>query len=228
MRGINDIRQDNLRRIIRDVFGGNQSRLADRIAKEQPTFQPSFVSRLLSTNPNTRKNIGDSLARRIERIAEKPENWMDQPHHQASMELADYNLAAGPDVHRMVPVISWVQAGDWNEVIDNFHVGDAEEMIPCPVRCSSATFVLRVRGASMEPKFHDGELIFVDPEAEARNKSFVIVRLESDKEATFKQLIIEGQRRYLKPLNPNWPDPIIEITGRATICGVVIFKGEKL
>jgi len=41
-------------------------------------------------------------------------------------------------------------------------------------------------------------------------------------------LIIEGGKKYLKALNPDWPAPIIPINGNATMCGVVIFKGEKL
>lgn len=174
------------------------------------------------------KSIGTQLARRIESTAGKPEFWMDQDHHQARMPLIDYNTDAGPMINRAVPLISWVQAGHWNEVIDNFQPGHADEWYPCPVSCSRETFVLKVRGASMEPKFHDGEHIFVDPRAEARNRSFVVVRLENDADATFKQLIIEGERRYLKPLNPHWPDPIIEINGSATICGVVIYRGEKI
>lgn len=191
-------------------------------------YDASFMSRLLSDNPKTRKTIGTAMARKIESAAGRPEFWLDQPHHQASMPLPDYNVEPGPDVTRLVPVISWVQAGSWHEVIDNFQPGDAEEWLPCPVRCSRETFVVRVRGESMEPRFHDGELIFVDPQGEARNKSFVVVRLDDSKEATFKQLIIEGDKRYLKPLNPHWPEPVIQINGGATICGVVIFKGERL
>jgi SOS-response transcriptional repressor LexA len=100
----------------------------------------------------------------------------------------------------------------------------AEDLLPCPVRCSKDTFVLRVRGESMEPKFHDGDLIFVDPEAAPISGRYVVVRLECSHEATFKQLIVEGDRQFLKAVNPNWPQRIIEVN--ATICGVVVFKGE--
>lgn len=223
MLGSKEIRRANLRLIVTEVFDGNQTKLAALLGDE-----PSLISRMLSDNPRSRKPIGDTKARKIEKAAGKPENWLDQPHHQAQMPLADYNVEAGPEVSRMVPVISWVQAGAWHEVIDNFQPGDAEEWLPSPVRCSPQTFVVRVRGESMEPRFHDGELIFVDPAGEARNKSFVVVRLDDSKEATFKQLIIEGDKHYLKPLNPHWPEPVIPINGRATICGVVIFKGERL
>ena len=105
-------------------------------------------------------------------------------------------------------------------------LGDAEDLLPCPVRCSPDTFVLRVRGESMEPKFHDGDLIFVDPQVAPVSGRYVVVRLEDSQEATFKQLIVEEGRQYLKALNPDWPHRIIEVNVDATICGVIVFKGE--
>jgi len=64
----------------------------------------------------------------------------------------------------------------------------------------------------MEPRYHNGDIIFVDPDISAAQGSDVIVRLENSNEATFKQLVVEGSRRYLKPLNPRFP--VIEITTR--------------
>ena len=54
----------------------------------------------------------------------------------------------------------------------------------------------------------------------------VVAKLEDEQQATFKQLIIEGDQKFLKPLNPAWPEPILKINGNATICGVVIGKYE--
>lgn len=79
----------------------------------------------------------------------------------------------------------------------------------------------------MEPEFRDGDYIFVDPDAPPKNKSYVVVRLDDRQEATFKQLIEEDGRRMLRPLNPAWPEQIVEINGNATICGVVVFTGRK-
>jgi SOS-response transcriptional repressor LexA len=151
----------------------------------------------------------------------------------ADLFSGEVNTEPGPDIQGRVPLISWVQAGVWSEIIDNFSPGDAEEWIPCPVSHSPSTFVLRVRGESMfnphgRPSFQDGDLIFVDPDRPASHRSLVVVRLDESKEATFKQLIVEGDHKYLKALNPAWPEPLIQINGHATPCGVVIFKGEKL
>lgn len=123
-----------------------------------------------------------------------------------------------------VPLISWVQAGAWGEMVDNFAAGDAEEWMICPRRHGKQTFALKVRGVSMRPKYEDGDIIFVDPDAAADHGKNVVVRLENEKEATFKQLVIEDGRKFLRALNPEWTPRIMEINARATICGVVIGK----
>jgi len=50
-----------------------------------------------------------------------------------------------------------------------------------------------------------GSIIIVDPDREPMHGNAIIVRLEDSKEATFKQLIVEGGVRYLKPLTPATP-----------------------
>lgn len=144
------------------------------------------------------------------------------------------NTEPGPDLRgALVPLISWVQAGCWTAVVDNLQPGQAYEWLACPVAHGPHTFVLRVRGESMynplgRPSFADGDLIYVDPEREAVHGSLVVVRLDGSMEATFKRLVIEGEQKLLRPLNPSWPEQFIKINGNATICGVVIFKGETI
>jgi len=138
---------------------------------------------------------------------------------------ADANVEPGPDLRGNVPLISWVQAGNWEAVIDNFAPGDAEDWLPCPRKFGPHAFALRVRGVSMEPKYQDGDIIFVDPDAQAEHGKNIVVRLDDEHEATFKQLVMEGGQKFLRALNPDWPGPkLIPINGNATICGVVIGK----
>lgn len=148
--------------------------------------------------------------------------------HQESydLQLLSPNITEGPESKGQVPLISWVQAGDWCEAIDLFEVGDAERWLPCPVNHSDKTFILRVQGSSMEPEYRDGDLIFVDPSVQAEHNSDVIVRLENANTATFKRLQIVGDKSYLSPINRDWPEPVIPINEHAQICGVVIFSGR--
>lgn len=127
------------------------------------------------------------------------------------------NTEAAPDVKGTVPLISWVQAGEWQQAIDNLQPGQGER-IATLYRPRRHTYALRVRGESMEPKFPDGCIIIIEPDEAPEPGRFVIVRQNGD-EATFKQLVSDGGRLYLKPLNPRYP--ILELRQDAAFCGVV-------
>lgn len=214
------IRLDNLERLVTEA--GSAKRLAE-LAHTSSSYLSQVRNRSRSRVVPSR-GVGDDLASRLERAMDKPEGWMDESHEEDDSYPGKNDQACG--VHRMCPLISWVQAGAWTEVTGSFTVDDAEAFLPCPLQCSAETFVLRVRGESMEPRFRDGDLIFVDPAVSPDHGRFVVVRAEDFGEATFKQLIIEGEHKYLKALNPDWPERIIESDSRATVCGVVVFKGE--
>lgn len=123
-----------------------------------------------------------------------------------------------------VPVISFVQAGNWSETVDNLSPGIAEEWIETTLAIKRHTYALRVRGDSMvntsggRHSFPEGAIIIVEPEEEAKNGSYVIVR-QNGSDATFKQLVIDGGQTYLKPLNDRYP--IMPMLPDAVICGVV-------
>ncbi|EGY53117.1 LexA family protein [Neisseria shayeganii] len=141
----------------------------------------------------------------------------------------DVNVTQAPDIQPAIPLISSVQAGTWAEIIDNFQPGDADEWLNTTTKHSGSSFALKVSGESMKNpgsrySFDDGDIILVDPEKPYHNGSLVVVRLNGDKKATFKKLIIEEGKMYLKALNPDWPDPIIPMTDEAQICGVVFEK----
>lgn len=152
-------------------------------------------------------------------------------HATAAGQIFDANVRPTSNIGKPVPLISWVTAGEWAEIVDNFQPGDAEQWFHCPVPHSEKTFALTVVGDSMcnpggRHSFAHGDVIYVDPERPAQNGSYVVVRLEDSREATFKKLLIDGSKKWLKPLNPDWPNQLIEINGNATICGVAIGKLE--
>ena len=123
----------------------------------------------------------------------------------------------GPDIKGTVPLISWVQAGSWQEVIDNLQPGEGER-IATTYNTRRRTYALRVRGDSMEPKFPDGAILIVEPDETPDSGAYVIVR-QNGNEATFKQYVQDGDTRYLKPINPRYP--IMELKPDAVFCGVV-------
>src|SRR5882757_585932 len=123
----------------------------------------------------------------------------------------DRALAGRVGEVRLVPLISRVRAGAFAEGIDNYQPGDAEDWLAPPKPCGPRTIALQVEGESMEPRYQNADIIYVDPDVAAVHGKDVVVRLDDRGEVTFKRLVIEGERRYLKPLNANWPVKIIEV-----------------
>jgi len=79
-------------------------------------------------------------------------------------------------------------------------------------------YALRVLGDSMEPEFADGCVIIVDPGYAPRDGGYVVVEYAGD--VFFRQLVIDGERRTLKPLNPKYGS--FELTPPYTIRGGVV------
>lgn len=140
---------------------------------------------------------------------------------QNSSEYFAGNVERGPELST-VPLISWVQAGRFEPDSDPYPAGEGEKLIYTSRKVGPRAYALKIRGDSMENPgsghtFPDGCTIIVDPDKAADVGSFVVVRFNDTGEATFKQLVEDAGRRFLKPLNPRYP--MIPIGDDAILCG---------
>ena len=187
-----------------------------------------------------KKRISEKMVEVIESSFKLPKGALDQPDFDPNNIIAppafDYNnvseVPESIEIKNKYPVISAVAAGSWAEAVEPYQLQEIDEYLLTTERASSSSFWLKVAGDSMTAlsglSFPDGMYILVDPEVEARNQSFVVAKLQSVNEATFKQLVIDAGQKFLKPLNP---DPIykpISINGDCRIVGVVIDAKWKL
>ena len=125
---------------------------------------------------------------------------------------------------RRIPVVSWVTAGAWHEVSDIFEPGSSDQWIESDVEGENV-FALLVMGDSMEPEFHEGEFIIVNPHVESLPGDFIIVK-NPDGEATFKQLKKYGNRWVLHPINPRYHDMEVR-RGDFRVIGKVVKKEKR-
>lgn len=145
-----------------------------------------------------------------EKAASYQTGWSDEDQSNPNNDVS-----AGPDTRGFVPIISWVQAGEWHEAEDPYEPGLADELIPCPKPHSMQTYALRVQGDSMTApigrSYPEGAIIYVDPECRGSVSTGdrVIAKLKNEDRVTFKQLASDGDKMYLKALNPNHP-PIFD------------------
>lgn len=205
-----------LNRLIESRGITNVSQLARDIGMGQPTLQRIKSGSLQKPSAENAQKIADYFGITVDQLlGEKP---------IGDRELRDNGQLRRAAPVRLLPLISWVRAGKFCEASNPYEPGDAMDWVPVYERVSDSSYVLEVRGDSMlnphgDPSFPPGTRIIVDPMEEVLPGRFVIARIEEDDEVTFKRLVKDGGRLYLKPLNPSYP--AIGVDENTAFCGVV-------
>ncbi len=134
----------------------------------------------------------------------------------ANLDMEPYRpaLQAG----RLVPVINRVAAGypmDFDDL--DYPVGVADDYVRAPDIHDPNAFAVRVVGDSMEPDFHEGDIIIFSPAAEVRSGDNCFIRFADPHETTFKRVFFESDNKLrLHPLNERYASTVVtgeRITG---------------
>jgi len=211
-----DLRRQNLKKWIDEKYKGVQANFVNAIDINQ-----GELSALLKN-----KSFGEKKARKIEKIAGMPEMWLDTPHsslvNQNDSEAIQNNVIQLDHTIHRIPLVSWVQAGNWREI--ELIEPDDYEWVLAVSNVSSRAFALRIQGDSMQPEFTEGDVIICDPEAQWHSGSYIVV-IQDDNHATFKRVVYDGGRPMLKALNPVYG--VIPMKDNAVVCGVVKEKVKR-
>jgi len=84
------------------------------------------------------------------------EQWLlkgEPPMYRKNPEIEN------PDL----PVLADIPAGDWKYWIDSYTTKSADTWISAPGINGENLFAIRVEGDSMEPRFHEGDILVIDP-----------------------------------------------------------------
>ncbi len=120
---------------------------------------------------------------------------------------------------RMVPIINRVSAGYPQDFTDlDYPPSVADEYIRCVDVHDSQAFAARVVGDSMEPHYHEGDVVVFSPNTPARSGDDCFVRFADEGGTTFKRFYRDDERTVrLQPLNNKYP---AEIYDRQRISGL--------
>ena len=124
---------------------------------------------------------------------------------------------------KKIPILTWQQIAE--NLDGKIPEKEAREFVPDFYTDKLHWYALRVKGDAMtsahllNKNFNEGNIIIVDPNKNPEHGDFVVALLPKSKEATFKQYVVDGGIKYLKPLNPQYP--ILQIDKGTYICGVV-------
>ena len=93
------------------------------------------------------------------------------------------------------------------------------EQIELPVDID-ADFVIPIKGDSMEPDYHDGDLVFIQTSVDLNDGVIGVFNYNGD--AYIKQLVIDKEQAYLHSLNPSYKDMPITPETDFRIIGEVV------
>ena len=100
-----------------------------------------------------------------------------------------------------VPIISWKQAAIWQHFQHELRKQNWKDWTSTDLSVSDAAFAVIVTSDAMAPTFNEGTTLVIEPNLEATNRDYVIVALSGNENATFRQLLLDGDDQYLKSIN---------------------------
>lgn len=98
---------------------------------------------------------------------------------------------------RAILIIDWSQIS--NHYASNQQLKQTSELVV--INVSEDAFALIMPDYSMEPLFQKNSILIFDPKAVANDRDYVLVKLHNPESYIFRQLLIDGTNRFIKPLN---------------------------
>lgn len=155
MKQITDIRLANLKTLINEA--GTQEKLAS-MAGVSPIYLNQIIKQRVDSATGKTRNIGNSMARKLEEAMKKPMGWLDQDYETEKqdgyIELVHYDVQSSAGRGKVAPEFPQVLSKmrvleDW--ALENFGRNAFDR-----IRIITNT------GDSMSPTIGDGDFLFID------------------------------------------------------------------
>jgi hypothetical protein len=207
-----ETRRENLRRLIQEKFEGNRANLSRLTG-----INANQINLLLTDNDEHRRNMGESLARRIEREAGLPPNILDQPHDATAKQT--FTVPALPVPHELAHIF---RAEDTVASVC-YYLGSAHQL--GSVTALENLAIYRVTTKDLEPDVAQEDQVIVDTGVRAVTVDGVYILISGG--VTF-------MRRVTRQLTSGWtihggrqPDIHVENLKGLKACGRVLVTVQR-
>ncbi len=158
---------------------------------------PPTIHRLItgkSTRPyeSSLKPIADYFDIEVDQLLGEAPLPGDQA--QSLSDEGSHNLASSGV--SSIPLLPW-------QFLDNYENGDEFEAVPFVGTISKEGFATIMPDTSMEPFIQRNAIVIFDPYVKPTDRNCILVKLRETKAFVVRQLLIDADHQYLKPLNPD-------------------------
>ncbi len=116
-----------------------------------------------------------------------------------------------------LPLLSWEQAVHWLQNRNSINVNKYEAT---EISVSKNAYALRVKDTTMLPRFPEHTLLIIDPLVQPADRDYVIAHIANQKQAIFRQFLLDSDDIYLKPLNTDFKMTLLD--KKSHLLGVMV------
>jgi len=168
----------------------------------------------------------DPRASTLEAIARFFDITIDQLLGKKPLLGMHHENRSGSKVENWIPIIAWEQVNQWQKLINIIKPDTHFDWILGDQNIDGGTFAITFKGESMSPQFYANTVLIVDTNTPPKNRDFVIAYCSETQETLFRQLIIDGNYRFLNPINTIFP--AVQLKNNDQIIGLVVQSRNKL
>lgn len=232
---IHEIRIANFQWLIDRYYPRRRARLARELGRRH-----NELWRLFTADLQHHRNMGDDLAREIERHLGYPRGWLDQRHvfEDAAAPAATRTarrrepksaVVLNPAGHKLVAVLSYPQAAGWADTDEPYPItGRTETMWVRANDLSPMTVGIRVEGSSMRELFYPGDIVLIDRHVEPVSGDYVGAILRKSCTFVFAKYELRAEDPRARPTvalvpeDPHHPTLVLNRANPGHIVGTMV------
>jgi SOS-response transcriptional repressor LexA len=124
---------------------------------------------------------------------------------------------------KYLPIIPWEQIFS----VDKIQYKSFKQT-PFIGSISEQSFATTMPDSSMEPIFPQGSILIFDPQKTPKDRSYVLVQISDSQLPTFRQLLIDLEYKYLKPLNPDLKTFKMRLLEKKDVIHATLVEARKI
>ncbi len=182
---------------IKNSYLSEFSRSLKALAREIDVPQQTLQRIVAGLSPNPHRKTLVPLAKFFSISVDQLTGKKPLPDELSSANVMQTKLGS---THQPIPL---VPCSDVERYLQNRDPSLVKEYLVTNINTPSDAFATVMDDSSMEPYIPQGAVLILDAKKSPQDRGFILVKLRGNPALVFRQVLIDGENRYLKPMNPD-------------------------